>query len=81
MFEEVKVGENELCVFYTDRMTENLDKGAGDLKGIRCLIAENKTDGSRVYLLTRDGVILQDNTNLEAIFWRIEAMKRLALEK
>ena len=64
---EHKVAENNICVFYVSDMTKSLDNWAKEcgLKGVSCLIAEQKSDKIKDYIIMKDGEIHEERCERE----------------
>ena len=76
------VFENEKCKFYVNEMTKSLTDYARkeDLKGAsleNCLVllAENKKNKYRTYVILIDNEIVDDSTSFEGIACEIDLLK------
>ena len=74
--DDVLVGENEKCSFYTNGMTRGAEEWAmgWGLEGIRCLVAVQKGSGEKDYLLVRGGQVVHGTKSYEALGVHIDAM-------
>lgn len=88
--ENIKVGENDQCVFYANSFTETLTKYCSEdnvvtnIKGLTryyVLLATTKSDNSTTYILCHNerGVVY-DTTLFEGMCYYIDALKLLSSE-
>jgi len=76
MFPETMVGENGKCRFYSNSTVKDLDQYAKDwcFTDLRSLIAEQKSDGVREYILIRDNEVVFAHAGLDAVGVHIDIM-------
>lgn len=73
--EDIKIGENEKCIFYKNMFTKDFDNG------YKIVVCEFKDSGNKEYLLIKNNKPLYSHTNIENIYYRYDAYKRIDLEK
>ena len=75
---ETLIGENPKCKFYQNDATKDIDQWAKDwgykVEDFRCLIAEQKSDNVREYILIRDNQVVYANQVLEAVACYIDVI-------
>ena len=69
LFPESMVGENPKCKFFQNGITKDLDQWAKDwsFTDLRCLIAEQKSDSVREYILIRDNKVVYANQDMATL--------------
>lgn len=83
IFENTMIAENEVCNFYINEFTKSItdycnqenDKGIA-LKSWYCMLAENKGDGKKNYILIDEkSDIIHESTSYEGILWIVDIHK------
>lgn len=76
MFPEIFVAENDRCKFYQNSMTDRITDWAKEygFNDLRCIIAEQKSDKSRNFLLLRGQEVIFDHTKAEDVAVHIDIM-------
>lgn len=76
MFPETLVGENAKCRFYSNSTIKDIDEWAKEwgFTNLHSLLAEQKSDGSREYILIRDNEVIYANSVLEAVGVHIDIL-------
>ncbi len=75
------VAQNNKVTFWTNDWTDSAEKYAKQLNvQVKCLVAEQKGDGVREYILVEDGKIIYSNQQYEAIGIRIDILGLLKVK-
>jgi hypothetical protein len=75
--DKVKVGENELCVFFKTEETKDLDNYAVQkgLKTIKSLVVQHKEYETHLtYILIEDGNVIYESKSLESVAFRLDVL-------
>lgn len=73
-----KLAENNKATFYTDHITESIEKYAANLAvDVKCFIAESKKNGEKDYILVQNNQIIYATKQLEALAVRVNVLSFL----
>ena len=76
MFPDILVAENDRCKFYRNQMTDGIMDWASEwgFKDLRCILAEQKSDQSRNYILLKGQEVVFEHKKAEDVAVHIDIM-------